>query len=183
MTHSRPISAGLDASTILFPVLMVLACESEAIELGQPDPVADAGEVENDSGEVSECEWPARLERPPLERKRISGDGCNECECRSGTDGFGQPGGVSCTLKACTPSVLRCTGQGECGETGFCHFDPGCTGEAGYCTQPQSACAREENLEASESEAEGVFCGCDDRTYRGTRCIGRPWAGWGPCGG
>lgn len=123
------------------------------------------------------CAWSGSSSRPGLDSSRTSGDGCNECSCSAMT---GAPSEPSCTAAGCLGGNLRCSVHSDCGSGGFCHFDPGCSGELGWCTQNNSRCGGETNPAAGPNAAD-VFCGCDGLTYEGAQCIGKPWRHRGPC--
>lgn len=171
-------------TVILSSALLVAACGEDTslgLDAGAAAAmVADGAALDAataDSGpQVLQCSWPGSSGRPDLDSNRTSADGCNECHCGTTAEGVSI---VFCTTGLCQVSVVRCSAHSECGEWGFCHFDPGCSGELGWCTQGYSGCAGENPV--AGPTATGVICGCGGVTREGGPCLGKPWRHRGPC--
>lgn len=180
------VRAPMNVWTGLVPIVLVglaaLSCSEEVERLAPGAGHNSAPREDQDMGRadvVDACPWGDRADRPNLEVGRQTGDGCNECTCQPDLErGFTT---LQCTLKLCRPYELRCVAHSDCGTRGFCHFDPGCEGMDGYCTQPLSICAGVTNPEAPGDQEVNVFCGCDGLTYEGERCFCRPWRRRGRC--
>lgn len=154
------------------------------------DAGADAG------GAVLSCDWEGSPGRPALTSDRLTGDGCNSCNCSE----VGGVPYVSCTAALCPsgrpdvgpgadvvdfgPAVLRCQTHADCPELGFCHWDPGCGETEGWCARVWDLCDGSESYTATATTTDPVFCGCDDITYAqpDARCFDRAWSDRGACG-
>lgn len=176
----------------------LVACGGDTIEFVSDagrDPSTDLGTALTDAGVAdlgsrdvgladygpSSCTFDG-VSRVELRPGRITGDGCHECYCAPGV-GTSTTGKLYCLSHGCAASAAtRCRSHEDCGQDGFCHFDPGCTDLQGWCARQQSECDPNGNRElGSGGTTSDSFCGCDGVTYSGDSCFGKAWARRGPC--
>jgi hypothetical protein len=159
----------------------VVARDADAVEARDADAV-EARDASVDGG--ASCFTPEGREIPA---GTVFAAG-NGAYCRCETAGFG----FGCTNGRCEPACFeapdggttRCMSGSECA-SGTCLFDPGCTGEPGYCVVGSTACQVGVGQPPGPPVADaGVeffnFCGCDGVTYHGP-CVTVPYRHTGNC--